>query len=168
MKEKEIKEMERVNRIWNHPYYQECLGKIRAWEETREFCRHTPEHFLDVARLTYILALEARTDRTADKERIYAAALLHDIGRHLQYEKGIPHEKASTELAEGILADCGFAADEREGILELIRSHRTRQEGDSLEALFYRADKLSRNCFACPAEGKCDWSKEKKNLEIRL
>ena len=50
--------MERVNRIWRHRTYQECLEKIRAHEETREFCRHTPEHFLDVARLTYILALE--------------------------------------------------------------------------------------------------------------
>ena len=51
--------MERVNRIWFHPFYQECLRKIRAHEAEREFCRHTPEHFLDVARLTYILALEA-------------------------------------------------------------------------------------------------------------
>ena len=50
--------MERVNRIWRHRTYQECLEKIRAHEETREFCRHTPEHFLDVARLTYMLALE--------------------------------------------------------------------------------------------------------------
>ena len=46
--------MERVNRIWSHRTYQECLEKIRAHEETREFCRHTPEHFLDVARLIAI------------------------------------------------------------------------------------------------------------------
>ena len=121
--------MERVNRIWCHRTYQECLEKIRAHEETREFCRHTPEHFLDVARLTYILALEegicrkkkfrgkksgrsfCRAEEQASelKELIYAAGLLHDIGRHLQYEKGIPHEKASAEIAEKILSDCGFS-----------------------------------------------------------
>ena len=50
--------MERVNRIWNHPAYQEALGKLTAYEAEREFCRHTPEHFLAVARLTYLLALE--------------------------------------------------------------------------------------------------------------
>ena len=44
--------MERVNRIWNHPAYQEALGKLTAYEAEREFCRHTPEHFLAVARLT--------------------------------------------------------------------------------------------------------------------
>ena len=185
--------MERVNRIWNHRVYQECLEKICAYEQEREFCRHTPEHFLDVARLTYILALEAglltggtkaeKADKTAGeggsaesgsleretgRELIYAAGLLHDIGRHLQYEQGIPHEKASAEIAEEILLDCGFEKEEREQILGLILSHRTRGEDGSLKALFYRADKFSRNCFACPAQEACDWPAEKKNLEIRL
>lgn len=167
-------EMERVNRIWHHRGYQECLGKIRVHEEAREFCRHTPEHFLDVARLTYILALEAGSlpekpeEREEARELIYAAGLLHDIGRYLQYEEGIPHEKASAEIAEGILSDCGFAEEEREMVLHLIRSHRTRQQGKDLAALFYRADKLSRNCFSCPAQEKCDWPETKKNLEIKL
>ena len=166
--------MERVNRIWKHPVYQESLNRIRACEETREFCRHTPEHFLDVARLAYILAGEQgllpenAQESEKVREQIYAAALLHDIGRYLQYEQGIPHEKASAEIAEGILRDCGFAGEDRERILCLIISHRTKQEGDSLEALFYRADKLSRNCFACPSCAKCDWPAVKKNLEIRL
>ncbi len=166
--------MERVNRIWFHPFYQECLRKIRAHEAEREFCRHTPEHFLDVARLTYILALEADClpsqplERAAVRERVYAAGLLHDIGRWRQYEEGIPHEQASAEAAEGILSDCSFSGEEQEAVLSLIRNHRTKQEGTSLEALFYRADKLSRSCFSCPAREKCDWSEEKKNLEIRL
>ena len=37
-----------------------------------------------------------------------------------------------------------------------------------LPGLFYRADKLSRNCFLCPAQEDCNWPEEKKNLEIRL
>ena len=41
-------------------------------------------HLLDVARLAWIFNLEANQE--ISKERIYAAALLHDIGRHIQYE----------------------------------------------------------------------------------
>ena len=48
----------------------------------------------------------------------------------------------------------------------LIRSHRKKEAETDLAGLFYRADKLSRNCFSCPAEGECDWPKEKKNREI--
>ena len=81
--------MNRVNAVWRHKTYQSCLAKLRDWEEKREFCRHTPEHFLDVARLTWILALEAGI--AADKEIVYAAGLLHDIGRFRQYEGGITH-----------------------------------------------------------------------------
>ena len=92
--------MKRVNAIWQHKVYQDCLERVRAWEEDREFCRHTPEHFLDVARLTWILALEAGIP--AEKELVYAAGLLHDIGRFRQYEEGIPHEEASAQIAEGI------------------------------------------------------------------
>ena len=50
--------MDRVNQIWNHPLYQNELNKLQLLEADREFCRHTPEHFLDVARLAYIRALE--------------------------------------------------------------------------------------------------------------
>ena len=57
--------MERVNRIWRHPEYQSCLEKIRVCEKERIFCRHTPEHFLDVARITCLLAYEE--DLPADR-----------------------------------------------------------------------------------------------------
>ena len=156
--------MERVNRIWRHPVYQSCLEKIRVCEKERIFCRHTPEHFLDVARITCLLAYEE--DLPADRETVYAAALLHDIGRHLQYQQGIPHEQASARIAEGILQDCGFTAEKSEEILSLILSHRTRSDRKDLKGLFYRADKLSRNCFACPAREQCDWPEEKKNRNI--
>ena len=161
--------MERVNRIWRHPRYQECLEEICYCEEGRIFCRHTPEHFLDVARLTYLFALERGI--TADREQIYAAGLLHDIGRFRQYREGIPHEQASAVIAQEILAECGFDREEQEAVLRLIRSHRTKPSEAKLEqadlaALFYRADKLSRNCFSCPAQKECDWPENKKNMEI--
>ena len=71
-------DMDRVNRIWRHPVYQEHYKKIQELESERIFCRHTPEHFLDVARLMYIYALEEHLE--LPKELIYASALLHDIG----------------------------------------------------------------------------------------
>ena len=70
--------MDRVNQIWNHPLYQNELNKLQLLEADREFCRHTPEHFLDVARLAYIRALEENAP--VSKELIYCTALLHDIG----------------------------------------------------------------------------------------
>lgn len=81
-------DMDRVNRIWRHPVYQEHYKKIQELESERIFCRHTPEHFLDVARLMYIYALEEHLE--LPKELIYAAALLHDIGRAQQYQYNIP------------------------------------------------------------------------------
>ena len=53
-------------------------------------------------------------------------------------------------------------------MLKLIGSHRTKSDKADLPGLFYRADKLSRNCFLCPAQADCNWPEEKKNLEIRL
>ena len=69
-------DMDCVNQIWRHPVYQEHYKKIQELESERIFCRHTPEHFLDVARLMYIYALEEHLE--LPKELIYAAALLHD------------------------------------------------------------------------------------------
>ena len=158
--------MERVNRIWKHPAYQEALGKLAAYEAEREFCRHTPEHFLSVARLTYLFALEQGVK--ADKEIIYAAGLLHDIGRYLQYENGTPHEEAGVQIAGPILRDCGFSEEESAEVLRLIGNHRSQSDARDLPGLFYRADKLSRSCFLCPAQADCNWSEEKKNLEIKV
>ena len=158
--------MERVNRIWNHPAYQEALKKLTAYEAERAYCRHTPEHFLDVARLTYLLALE--NGLAADREVIYAAGLLHDIGRYLQYENGTPHDEASVMLAGPILRDCGFTESESAEVRKLIGSHRMKSDTVDLPGLFYRADKLSRNCFLCPARADCNWPEEKKNLEIKV
>ena len=50
--------MKRVQEIWEHPLYQQNLKELTQLEADRIFCRHTPEHFLDVARLAYIFSLE--------------------------------------------------------------------------------------------------------------
>ncbi|MBQ9990146.1 MAG: HD domain-containing protein [Lachnospiraceae bacterium] len=170
--------MERVNRILHHPDYIRYCAKIAEAEEDRIFCGHDLVHFLDVCRLAWILYLEEGNGLpenpvplpSVHKEWIYGAGLLHDIGRWKEYEDGIDHALASKELAGPILVDCGFAPGEVDTITEAIGNHRNKavKEEKNLSGYLYRADKLSRSCFGCRAEGICDWSREKKNLELVL
>ena len=111
--------MERVNKICGHPVWKWHMERLAEYEKDRIFCRHGVEHLLDVARIAYIENLEKNSGLS--KEIIYGAALLHDIGRYLQYTEGIPHEKAGEDLAGEILKDCGFTGKEQEEILGAIR-----------------------------------------------
>ena len=158
--------MERVNRIWNHPLYQENFRLLLLMEADRKFCCHGLSHCLDVARLACLLEWEA--GRRPDKELIYGAALLHDLGRAGEYQGGVSHEEGSLILAKQILPDCGYSEEEQKEILKLIGSHRGVREREGLAASFYRADKEARCCFACPAEPECHWAEEKKNKSILL
>ena len=157
-------ELNRVNLIWQHPLYQKHCEKIQTLEKERVFCRHTPEHFLDVARLMYIYSLE--NSFNLSKEIIYATALLHDIGRALQYQSDVPHDIAGVQIAGEILADLPFTEQEKDEILSAIGHHRTEGSGSMLATLLYKADKKSRNCFSCSAAADCYWPSEKKNLTI--
>lgn len=165
---KRVTIMERINRILKNDLYQEYLAKNNQAEASRRFCHHNMGHFLDVARIAMILNLEEGYGQK--KEIIYAAALLHDIGRWMQYEDGTPHEEASVRLAPEILSDCGFWGEESDRILAAIGNHRNAEiKGEkSLSGLLYRADKLSRACFACEMEKECNWKNDKKNLELIL
>ena len=107
-------ETNRISLIWRHPLYQKHCEKIQELEKDRIFCRHTPEHFLDVARLMYIYSLENKLNLS--REIIYATALLHDIGRAQQYLSGISHDIAGAEIAGKILADLHFTEQEKEEI----------------------------------------------------
>lgn len=158
--------MKRVHLIYEHPVFQEKFRALQEEEKDRKFCRHTLEHLLDVARLMYIDALEQGLP--VSKELIYATALMHDIGRIDQVEKGIPHEQAGADLCDVILPDCGFSEDEANKIKTAILHHRKAVEGaqDPFFELLYRADKRSRNCFACGMKTECNWDEEKMNLKI--
>lgn len=159
--------MDRIDRILKHNLFNVCLNKNKAAEKDRIFCRHDMTHFLDVARIGRII--NAEEGLGVEVDLIYAAALLHDIGKHMQYSEGIPHELASAQLAPGILSDCGFDKKETDVIIDAIRGHRDENLADekNLKGILYRADKLSRACFCCPAEGGCDWKDGKKNLRLR-
>ena len=103
--------MKRIDQILSHPVFREQFALLQEAEKDRIFCRHTMEHFLDVARLMYIYNLEDQAGFS--KEMIYAAGLLHDIGRYEQMEKGTPHHLAGARLAERILTDCDFSLTEQ-------------------------------------------------------
>ncbi|MCM1305653.1 MAG: HD domain-containing protein [Butyrivibrio sp.] len=124
-------------------------------------------HFLDVARIGMILNLEEQQGINA--EVIYAAGLLHDIGKHLQYSSGIPHEQASAEIAPAILRDCGFDENDTDVIVKAILAHRESASASAggLTGILYRADKASRPCFSCEMERECNWKGDKKNRSIK-
>lgn len=162
----EIKNTDRFNLILQHPDYREYLKRNEAAELDRNFCHHDLAHFLDVARIAYIMNLEQNLGH--QKDLIYAIALLHDIGRWKQYTESISHDKASRELAEPILIECGYLREERKLILDAILSHRSIGETkNSLNDIIYKADKASRACFHCKAASECNWSEEKRNHEIK-
>lgn len=166
--------MERVEKIRNHPLYIENQQRIDKQEQNRIFCCHGMNHSLDVARIMYILVLEKKL--AYERELIYATALLHDIGRGLQYEENVSHHDEGARLAENILMDCDFSKDEIAMIKGAIAGHHTGKSHSeesimhseiSFTDLFYKADKLSRNCFDCRASEECYWTTEKRNPQIR-
>lgn len=166
-----LAEMPRVQAVWEHPVFQRELARLGALEQDRVFCRHGVRHLLDTARIMWVRVLELGLD--VDREVVYAAALLHDVGKAEQYEMGEPHELAGERLAGEILASLPegsrFSDAERTAMLTAIRGHRRlRADAEPLEWLLYQADKASRACFACPPEVRaaCSWPDEKKNLAI--
>ncbi|MDO4443559.1 MAG: HD domain-containing protein [Slackia sp.] len=160
--------MPAVEQIRRHPLYRECLARVVELERDREFCRHGMGHLLDTARIAYILNLERGLGFS--REAVYAAALLHDVGKADQYEAGVAHEVAGAEKACRILADIdGFDSQEKAAIVAAVREHRRWSEDASpLGKLLYEADKASRACYACPARDACSWSPEKMNAGVGI
>lgn len=155
--------MERISQIYNHPAWKREMMQLEEKERERVFCKHGLEHLLDVARIAYIENLE--NGYGIPKELIYAAALLHDIGRNMQYTRGISHEKAGEEIAREILKASAFDEKEQEQILQAVMGHRDRETGEKndLSGVIYRADKGSRMCWFCRASDECNWGEKKKN-----
>lgn len=155
--------MERFNSLLHDEAYLNCLNKNQLSEQDRIFCKHGIEHFLDVARIAHIINLEENL--CYSKEIIYVTALLHDIGKFMQYEENIPHEISSDNLSQDLLKKYDFTNEEINLIREGILGHRNKNS-KGFAKLIYQADKLSRSCFACSAEKLCNWERNKKNFEI--
>lgn len=159
--------MNRVNAILHHPLFVSRLERLEQLEANRSFCRHGLDHLLDVARLMWIASLEEGLG--LDREVVYAAALLHDIGRGDQLERGVPHEEAGAALAAELLPQAGFSEEEAQEIRSAIQFHRGSggaRERSPLGALLYRADKQCRPCWRCKARKACNWPEERKNTGI--
>ena len=158
--------MDRLNQIISNTEFIARLNKLSVLENDRIFCKHDINHFLDVARLMTIYANQLKIDLSHDI--IYATALLHDLGRVDQYQKNIPHEIASANIAKTILVNCGFNSFEIEIITKAILMHRNPIATDDLGKLLYLADKKSRMCFCCNSESECNWSADEKNQYLEF
>ena len=158
-------DMKRVEAILADARFLYGLERVTALEHDRVFCRHGLEHLLDVARIAWIMVLEQNL--SLQKEIVYGAALLHDLGRYRQYEEQIPHHQASVLLAAEILPRAGYTEAETALITDAIGQHGTEpKEQGQLARILYDADKLSRNCFQCTAQAECKWQQEKRNKTI--
>lgn len=157
----------RVGRILQDGFYRQYLAENAAREVDRPFCRHDFQHMLDVARISYILLVEGNelgelarecgcASLQAVKEVVYAAGLLHDIGRFQQYDCGEDHAAAGARLACPILERAGFSPQEIEVITRAIAAHRRGDRwGGLLGRILCRADDLARPCAFCAAKEGC-------------
>lgn len=157
--------MKNTNLILNLDFIQKNLENLKKLEDDRIYCRHNLTHFFDVARICYILCLE--NNLTVNKDMIYTTAILHDLGREMQIKEGISHEIASSKIAKKALEFTDFSEKEKNDIIDAILNHRTKSDELTFKSLFYKADKLSRDCFNCKSYNSCNWSNDKKNNEIK-
>lgn len=156
---------DRINAILANEKYRELMGLLEIKEAERIYCRHGFDHLISVARIAYIMSLEENAE--IPKDIVYAAALLHDIGRADPENTKRGHHELSAELAASILSECGFDDPETEQICDAVLSHNTDGEmRGGLAYFLYRADKLERSCFSCGASGSCYWPESKKNKGI--
>lgn len=156
----------RIDKIVRDPLFRQNMSLMAEKEKRRKYCRHDMRHLLDTARIAYILNLE--NNLGLDKDIIYAAGLLHDVGKIVEYAEGMEHHVVGAELCVQILRDAQYSEDEIQMIRRAILLHREPliKNENSLTGILYRADKLSRPCFSCKTEPQCDWSTDKKNINI--
>lgn len=120
--------MPRVEAVRRHPLFAREIARVEEAEADREFCRHGLPHLLDVARIAWIRCLEEGL--AIPRDVVWAAALLHDIGRAEQYATGEPHDAAGERIAAEILGTVGdgprFMDSERAAIVAAVAGHRAR------------------------------------------
>lgn len=154
--------MPRVNQILQHRSYEEYCTKNKQAEEQRVYCRHGADHGVTVARIAYTYLLEENINGLsstleADKEVIYAAGIMHDIGRWVEYETQEDHACVGARLAQPILKDCGFTEGEIRSISLGILEHRLAPDKTSspLGQALALADDWARDCKNCLSQAKC-------------
>ncbi|MFZ5646096.1 MAG: HD domain-containing protein [Bacillota bacterium] len=158
--------LKRIELIKEDPFYLECLSLNGDRERDRLFCRHDYKHMLLVSQISCKiineissldgLAREVNGGAMEALEVIYAAGLLHDIGRWRQYDTGVDHALVGSGMAVPLLERAGFAKREIEIVTRAIREHRKAGPGSSyLGRVICLADDLSRSCNSCGARFEC-------------
>ena len=159
--------MARVNQILENADYLSYMEKIEDLEKGRPYCKHGFDHGLSVARIAYGYLLE-RGELPLSKEGVYAAALLHDIGRWVEYQTGEDHAEVSARLALPLLEESNFSSEDIPVILTGIREHRRHHDGNLTllgEALAI-ADDCSRDCRHCAMQTHCHKFKPEMKLIV--
>jgi len=166
--------LKRVEALLTDPLYLEYIQRNTSIEEEEKFCKHDLQHMIDVARITYILVLEHQdlnyylkeanlSGKLAAKETIYAAGLLHDIGKWQEYRTGVDHASLGARLAHELLPRAFFNDKEVEVVCQAIYEHRHISKDMSfLGERLHRADNLSRACLQCEARHRCVKFKNKE------
>lgn len=160
--------MNRIHALQADERFLALLNQIEEAEKDRIFCRHGLSHLLDTARIAWIDALEKGL--SLDKASVYAAALLHDLGRAPEFGPAADHDTAALEDCRQILSRAGFAPKAAAEILCAVRDHGDKRTPDAmlppLSAVIRRADGLSRPCWKCAAAEECYWSATRRNGHI--
>lgn len=157
--------MNRLKAICEDAFYLTYLEKNAQKEMNRQFCKHDFAHMFQTAQLTYQLLqrenfianlMEEENKGINKREVIYAAGLLHDIGRWVQYETGEDHALVGARLAYDILNRAGFCSQEIKMIQQAIQEHNKQKVNVSLLGkTLCLADDLVRPCFQCQAKADC-------------
>ncbi|MEA1960117.1 MAG: HD domain-containing protein [Bacillota bacterium] len=162
-----MKRLKRIELLLKDALYTDYIERNTQEEEGMVYCQHDLHHHIDVARIAYILVLEHNdfnyfvkeanlSSKLAAKEIIYAAGLLHDIGKWKEYQSGADHAAFGARLAHDILPRVFFNPNEIEIICRAIYEHRNISKDMSfLGERIHRADNLSRVCSQCDQHHHC-------------
>jgi len=159
--------MKRVELLLKDALYIDYIKRNADEESIIKYCQHGLQHHIDVARIAYILVLEHNdfnyfvkdsglSGKLAAKECIYAAGLLHDIGKWNEYRTGMDHAAYGSKLTREILPRVFFNPTEVDLISTAIYEHRNISRDMSfLGERIHRADNLSRVCSQCEERVNC-------------
>jgi uncharacterized protein len=136
-----IKQLELPKRLEPQESLIQQVMEIAVKYYTTNDAAHDFDHALRVTRL----ALRIGQKEKANLEVLALAALLHDTARGEQERTGVCHAQRGAEIADLILSEIDYDPKKREHVMEMIRTHRFRDElkPETLEAqILYDADKL--------------------------
>jgi len=114
-------------------------------EAKKAFENAPPTHDFSHTQRVLNLCMHIGEEEGADTQILYAAALLHDIGREQGDANGLCHAEVSAKMARPILEKAGFPPEKIEPVIHCIATHRFRGDAIpfSLEAkILFDCDKL--------------------------